>query len=247
VQLAAFCRRQKLVADRANWQFLPGIDRMVALTPAAASKALTAARQHPIQLGLGSNFTGPRRPSAHASSQKTHEELWFPIRLSKRRWRRSRSAKRPQGRCENRNEGTPFRCFGLHTHWKAPTEAQTRFSEEILNNSTGLGSTQHSQTQHRQAKTDSRNLLTIATQAADVNDRRQIPAKPSLAGGRGAQLAQDVGVSADGTAVLGPQLAEFMSSFYTEGFPQGIISVHTSAGTLAGGEDTCGGFQRLLS
>ena len=28
------------------------------------------------------------------------------------------------------NEGTPFRCFGPHTHWKAPVEAQARFSEE---------------------------------------------------------------------------------------------------------------------
>ena len=28
------------------------------------------------------------------------------------------------------NEGTPFRCFGPHTHRKAPVEAQARFSEE---------------------------------------------------------------------------------------------------------------------
>jgi len=36
---------------------------------------------------------------------------------------------------EVKNEGTPFRCLGLHTHWKAPAEAQTRFSEDILQTS----------------------------------------------------------------------------------------------------------------
>ena len=32
---------------------------------------------------------------------------------------------------ENWNEGTPFRRLGLHTHRKAPAEAQTRFSEDF--------------------------------------------------------------------------------------------------------------------
>ena len=31
---------------------------------------------------------------------------------------------------ERGNEGTPYRCFGPHTHRKAPVEAQARFSEE---------------------------------------------------------------------------------------------------------------------
>lgn len=44
----------------------------------------------------------------------------------------------PKASAEIRNEGTPYRCLGLHTHWKAPAEAQTRFSEDILQfNSTG--------------------------------------------------------------------------------------------------------------
>ena len=38
----------------------------------------------------------------------------------------------PKAGAEIRNEGTPFRCLGLHTHWKAPAEAQTRFSEDTL-------------------------------------------------------------------------------------------------------------------
>ena len=38
----------------------------------------------------------------------------------------------PKAGAEIGNEGTPFRCLGLHTHWKAPAEAQTRFSEDIL-------------------------------------------------------------------------------------------------------------------
>jgi hypothetical protein len=33
---------------------------------------------------------------------------------------------------EFQNEGTPFRCLGLHTHRKDPAEAQARFSEDIL-------------------------------------------------------------------------------------------------------------------
>jgi hypothetical protein len=53
----------------------------------------------------------------------------------------------PKAGADIRNEGTPFRCLGLHTHWKAPAEAQTRFSEDILqSNSTGSRSIQHSQT-----------------------------------------------------------------------------------------------------
>ena len=41
---------------------------------------------------------------------------------------------------ENWNEGTPFRRLGLHTHRKAPAEAQTRFSEEILQRFYRIGS-----------------------------------------------------------------------------------------------------------
>jgi len=33
---------------------------------------------------------------------------------------------------EFQNEGTPFRCLGLHTRQKDPAEAQARFSEDIL-------------------------------------------------------------------------------------------------------------------
>jgi len=36
----------------------------------------------------------------------------------------------PKTAMEIRNEGAPFRCLGLHTHGKAPMEAQARFSEE---------------------------------------------------------------------------------------------------------------------
>jgi hypothetical protein len=44
----------------------------------------------------------------------------------------------PKAGAEIKNEGAPFRCLGLHTRWKAPAEAQARFSEDILQfNSTG--------------------------------------------------------------------------------------------------------------
>ena len=44
-----------------------------------------------------------------------------------------------------RNEGTPFRCFGPHTHEKALVAAQARFSEESRSHA-GLVFLQHSQT-----------------------------------------------------------------------------------------------------
>ena len=68
--------------------------------------------------------TSPRTPNAG--------EYRFPVRLGLRRWRRGRSSKRRHATAEVQNEGTPFRCLGPHTHWKAPAEAQARFSEDIL-------------------------------------------------------------------------------------------------------------------
>ena len=108
-------------------------------------------------LRVASQAILPMLPQANAG------EYWFPIRLGLRRWRRGRSATGLKPDAEIRNEGAPFRCLGLHTHWKAPTEAQTRFSEDpakpILQDGDQSSTARH----YRQAKHDSQNLLNIAT------------------------------------------------------------------------------------
>jgi hypothetical protein len=67
------------------------------------------------------------------------------------------------------NEGAPFRCLGLHTRWKAPAEAQTRFSEDpakpILQDGDQSSTARH----YRQAKHDSQNLFNISIRLIAVN------------------------------------------------------------------------------
>lgn len=116
--------------------------------PSAAHWALIPAQDSSQRLGLGSLYAWPLRAALPMLplTPTTTGGHWFPIRLGVRRWRRGRCANQLESWGEE-NEGTPFRCLGLHTHRKAPAEAQTRFSEDILQpNSTGWRSMQHSQT-----------------------------------------------------------------------------------------------------
>jgi len=81
---------------------------------------------------------------------------------------------------ENWNEGTPFRRLGLHTHRKAPAEAQTRFSEDFHPGSSKTAAAGDPETRNitasqagannriarhnnRQAKHNSQNLFNIPT------------------------------------------------------------------------------------
>ncbi len=69
------------------------------------------------------------------------------------------------------NEGTPFRCFGPHTHRKAPVEAQARFSEESCTLFRRIGITA-AQPYYRQARCNSRNLFSVAMRLILVNHYR---------------------------------------------------------------------------
>jgi hypothetical protein len=72
---------------------------------------------------------------------------------------------------EFRNEGTPFRGFGPHTHRKAPMEAQARFSEESRPSLRDRIKITAAQPAHyRQAKGNSRNLLSVAIRLPAVNN-----------------------------------------------------------------------------
>ena len=87
--------------------------------------------------------------------------------LSQRRWRRVRSP-RPYQRMAIWNEGTPFRDFGPHTRRKAPAEARARFSEESCRKSQDwdyCSTAGH----YRQARCNSRNLLSVAIALPVVN------------------------------------------------------------------------------
>jgi hypothetical protein len=67
------------------------------------------------------------------------------------------------------NEGAPFRCLGLHTRWKAPLEAQTRFSEDPAIQFYRIESKTAQPEHYRQAKVDSQNLSNIASRWLAVN------------------------------------------------------------------------------
>ena len=76
----------------------------------------------------------------------------------------------PKAGAEIGNEGTPFRCLGLHTHWKAPAEAQTRFSEDTLQPKfyrMEIDAAQPDTT--GRPKYDSQNPLNISSRASSVN------------------------------------------------------------------------------
>ena len=104
-------------------------------------------------------------PILPRNSRGNFSSFW----LSQRRWRRDRSSRQKiVWFLDFRNEGTPYRGFGPHTHRKAPVEAQARFSEESHSNSrdwdycstAGL---------HGQARCNSRNLLSVAIDIPVVN------------------------------------------------------------------------------
>src|SRR5450631_330220 len=71
------------------------------------------------------------------------------------------------------NEGTPYRCFGPHTHRKAPVEAQARFSEESCDTLSQDIRLLHTATHYRQAGYNSRNLISVATRLPPVNPFRR--------------------------------------------------------------------------
>ena len=80
----------------------------------------------------------------------------------------------PKAGAEIWNEGTPFRCLGLHTHWKAPAEAQTGFSEDILQITILQDRDRSSTARHyRHAKYDSQNPFNITSRELSVNQAGQ--------------------------------------------------------------------------
>lgn len=83
----------------------------------------------PPLLGLGSISRG-QQATLPMLPQRIARESWFPLRLGLRRWRRVVPQPARCRKAEIKNEGAPFRCLGLHTHRKAPAEAQARFSED---------------------------------------------------------------------------------------------------------------------
>src|SRR5271169_207931 len=106
--------------------------------------------------------------TAHTSPQALGNISSF--RLSKRRWHRDRSSHQfLHWKVELWNEGTPFRCFGPHTHRKAPVEAQARFSEESCNKNLQDRDYCSTAGRYRQARCNSRNLFSVATTARTVN------------------------------------------------------------------------------
>src|SRR5208283_1884534 len=106
-------------------------------SPALAQLRQNSGRTRPQQWRAASSahvrpiwgWTANRCP--YFPAQTNAGEYRFPVRLGLRRWHRGRSSKRRHATAEVQNEGTPFRCLGPHTHWKAPAEAQARFSEDI--------------------------------------------------------------------------------------------------------------------
>ena len=89
--------------------------------------------------------------------------------LSQRRWRRDRSPRQKiPWIVDLRNEGTPYRDFGPHTHRKAPVEARALFSEESRSN---LRDWDYCSTAglHGQARCNSQNPLSVAIDIPVVN------------------------------------------------------------------------------
>src|ERR1039457_1028698 len=78
------------------------------------------------------------------------------------------------------NEGTPYRCFGPHTHRKAPVEAQARFSEESCDTLSQDLRLLHTAAHYRQAGYNSRNLISVATRLPPVNQIRSKKFGPAL-------------------------------------------------------------------
>jgi hypothetical protein len=92
----------------------------------------------------------------------------------------------PYRRMEFRNEGTPFRGFGPHTHRKAPMEAQARFSEESCPlQQDRIKITAAQPAHYRQAKGNSRNLVfSVAIRLPAVNNAYRARANCHPQGGR---------------------------------------------------------------
>src|SRR5208283_2750435 len=107
---------------------LAALNRSV--TPRAAAPRRTARSTKISQLQvLGSITSAVQGRTAHASPMQPGKigSIW----LSKRRWHRDRPPHPSLHEIvEFWDEGAPFRCFGPHTHRKAPVEARARFSEE---------------------------------------------------------------------------------------------------------------------
>lgn len=139
---------------------------------------------------------------------------------------------------EFQNEGTPFRCLGLHTHRKDPAEAQARFSEDILqsssagrNNITAAQPSQAGQTQlaepfkysnscrARQSFAE-REANTPPTQTPDHASQQQLSSNTGVS-----DFIRQVCVKKEWILTPRQWLAESVNSFYTEGFPEGIILV----------------------
>ena len=95
--------------------------------------------------GSGQHFDGPLGHSAHTSPHQPGNIGFDQVKQTTvAPWSFPHTS--PITDVELWNEGTPFRCLGLHTHRKAPAEAQARFSEESCETSAGLSLLQHSQT-----------------------------------------------------------------------------------------------------
>src|ERR1019366_7889116 len=126
------------------------------------------------------------------------------------------------------NEGTPFRWLGLHTHWKAPAEAQTRFSEDTLQPKfyrMEIDAAQPDTT--GRPKYDSQNPFNISSRGPSVNQtrtkfRRMAASRRSSKHNsiRLCRFEQSVAPAVDtrGGGDKEPEsLAESVSSLYTEG------------------------------
>jgi hypothetical protein len=114
------------------------------LTSQAPQPALAAAHNlFPTHWGWTALSLGPRGPSAHTShTQRRGMLVSDQVRLATV----TPSSFRKAARKLLRKSGTKalrFVGLGLHTHWKAPAEAQTRFSEEILSLFYRIGSIEH--------------------------------------------------------------------------------------------------------
>src|ERR1017187_2174790 len=137
----------------------------------AANQAGTTQRDFVPAFGSGQHSVGLRRPvcpyfpktagehSVRQIKQTTVAPWPFPIPVI-------------HAGMECRNEGTPFRCFGPHTHRKAPVEAQARFSEESCDTFSQDIRLLHTATHYRQAGYNSRNLFSVATRFPVVNQIR---------------------------------------------------------------------------